>query len=51
MLDKDTVPSRLDELTENSRLEEKAQYSAGWRRNGLVIAAVVVAALLIGWFR
>ena len=40
-----TVPSRLDELTANSRLEQQERNAAGWRRNltylGVVLAAVV----------
>lgn len=43
----DTTPSRLDQLTTRSRLEQQQRYAAGWRRNMAAAAAVVVAVLVI----
>ena len=43
----DTTPSRLEELTSNSRLAQREQYAVGWRRNLLIAALVVVFAAVI----
>ncbi len=43
----DTIPSRLDELTASSRLAEREQYAAGWRRNLLIAALVAVIAAIV----
>ncbi|VWX63543.1 conserved hypothetical protein [Burkholderiales bacterium 8X] len=40
--DIDTIPSRLDELTTRSRMEELERNKAGWRRNMLVAILVVL---------
>lgn len=37
-----TVPSRLDELTANSRLEQQERNAAGWRRNLTYLGVVLV---------
>lgn len=37
----DSEPSRLDELTFHSRLEERERRAAGWRRNLLYMALIV----------
>ncbi|MDR6539690.1 hypothetical protein [Variovorax soli] len=42
----DTVPSRLDELTLHSRLEQREQHRKGWLRN-LTIAAVVTVVVMV----
>ena len=45
--DVDTIPSRLDELTTRSRLEESQRNRAGWRRNLLLVGLAVLVAVLI----
>lgn len=46
----DTIPSRLDALTSRHRLEQLNQHRAGWRRNLLIAAIVMIAAALIAKF-
>ena len=42
----DSAPSRLDELTFDHRLQERQEYTAGWRRNLSFVALVVVVVLV-----
>ncbi|MEJ8851891.1 hypothetical protein [Variovorax rhizosphaerae] len=40
----ESMPSRLDELTQDSRPRKKEENKVGWRRNFLVLVAVLLAA-------
>jgi hypothetical protein len=39
----DSAPSRLEELTFHSRLEEQERVAAGWRRNMMWASLAIVA--------
>ena len=43
----ESMPSRLEGLTQDSRLREKEENKAGWRRNFLVLVAVLLAAFAV----